>query len=124
MQKKIASKGYTIKVVSWENDGDNYKTLHKVVEDRDEALKIKRICETLFRSCNNGDGGVGNAMDGECEHVIEEFIEANPEMGLTVGYIKDLAWVLMGGSEDYDFRVCESVTVTYLAEDVFAEPID
>jgi len=120
-KKTIAKKGYTIEVMSWENDGDHYRTQSMTVDDKEEALKIKEICQTLFKSCCNREGGIGNAMGGECEHVIEEFIEENPEMNLTEDYIKNLADELMGYSEDYDYRVCESVTVTYLPEDVEAE---
>jgi hypothetical protein len=120
---KIASKGYTIEVTSWENDGDNYKTESMVVDSKEEALKIKKICEELFVSCNNGEGGIGNSMDGECEHVIDEYIEEHPEMNLEKDYIENLASELLGYSEYYDYRVCESVTITYLEEDVYAQSI-
>lgn len=123
MKVKVANKGYTIEAVSWENDGDNYKTKSMTVDTEEEARKIKKICQTLFRSCNNGEGGIGNAMDGESEDVIEEYIEDHPEMALTVEYISNLANRLMGGSEWYDYRVCESVKVTYLSEDIFAEEL-
>jgi hypothetical protein len=121
---KVANKGYTIEVVSWENDGDNYKTETMTVETESEARKIKKICSELFKSCNNGDGGIGNSMCGECEDVIEDYIENNPEMELTTNYIKELASELLGYSEDYDYRVCERVLVTYLDQDVYAQVID
>ncbi len=120
---KIASKGYTVEVVSWENDGDNYRTKSITVDNKDEALKIKQICQTLFKSCNNGEGGIGNSMDGECEDIIEDYIEDNPEMNLTQDYIEHLANKLMGYSDFYDYRVCEQVNVYFLAEDVFAEKL-
>jgi len=122
--EKVANKGYTIEVVSWENDGDNYKTKTMTVETEAEARKIKKICSELFKSCNNGDGGIGNAMDGECEDVIEDYIENNPEMELTVEYIEDLVSELLGRSEYYDYRVCERVQVTYLDQDVYAQVIN
>lgn len=123
METKVANKGYTISVVSWENDGDNYKTKSVTVWDKDEALKIKKICEELFVSRNNGAGGIGNSMDGECDWLIDEYIEENPEMKLTKNYIKTLASDLLGYSECYDYRVCESVTVTHLEDDIYAEII-
>jgi hypothetical protein len=120
-QVKIASKGYTVKVVSWENDGDNYRTESMTVDTKEEALKIKKICKELFKS--GGKFGVGNSMDGEGQPLILAYMKSNPEMELTKGYINKLDQKLMGGSEYYDFRVCESVQVTYLPEDVFAEEI-
>ena len=47
-QTKIASKGYTIEVVSWENDGDFYQTQRMTVETESEARKIQKICKELF----------------------------------------------------------------------------
>ncbi len=121
---KVASKGYTIEVTSWENDGDNYRTKRMTVESLEEAQKIKKIYKDLFVSGNNGNGGIGNSMDGEGDCVIEEYIEENPEMKLTKEEIDNLSWKLMGGSEFYDYRVCESVIVTYLEEDVYAQEIN
>ena len=123
-RKLVANKGYTVKVVSWENDGDNYKTNSLNVDSPEEARKIKKICKELFKSCHNGDGGVGNSMDGECDDVIDQYIEDNIEMGLIKDHIKILAGNLLGYSETYDYRVCESVEITYLDEDVYAEIID
>ena len=120
-QVKVACKGYTIEVVSWENDGDNYRTQRMTVATKEEALKIKKICKDLFKT--GGEFGVGNSMDGEGQPLILAYMKSNPEMELTTGYINDCKYELMGGSEYYDFRVCESVQVTYLPEDVFAEEI-
>lgn len=122
-QVKVASKGYTIEVESWENDGDNYKTQRMTVETLEEAQKIKKICKELFVSCNNDEGGIGNSMDGECDWVIDQYIEENPEMELTREYIRKIS-ELLDNSEYYDYRVCESVVVTYLEEDVYAQLID
>ena len=38
--KKIASKGYTLECVSWENDGDNYNTKTQIFSIYDYALFI------------------------------------------------------------------------------------
>jgi hypothetical protein len=35
--KKIINKGYTLTVVSWENDADNYKTISKTVQTKEES---------------------------------------------------------------------------------------
>jgi hypothetical protein len=119
----IAMKGYTIRVVSWENDGDNYKTEYLTVDSKEEALKIQRVCRELFCSCNNGQGGIGNSMDGEGDATIKEYIESNPDLELTADYIDYLKDELVGCTEFYDCRVCESATITYLEEDIYAKVI-
>ena len=118
----VIEKGYTLTVTSWENDGDNYNTESMTVETLEEARRIYRVCNELFKS--DDEGGVGNSMSGESEEVIEEYIENNPELKLTEGEIRDLSYDLMGSSEYYDYRVCESVSVTYSPEDIYLEKIE
>jgi hypothetical protein len=117
----VIEKGYTLTVTSWENDGDNYRTESMTVETLEEARRIYRVCNELFKS---DEGGVGNSMDGESEEAIEEYIENNPELNLTEEEIRDLSYDLMGSSEYYDYRVCESVSVTYSPEDIYLEKIE
>lgn len=131
MKSKVINKGYTLEVVSWENDGDNYKTKFKTVDSIEEASKLVKICNEVFTSCNNGDGGVGNSMDGESNHVLLEYVEENKKLfpGLVeedaiLNYFRDVSYGLMGGSECYDFRICESVKVTYSPEDIYLEVIE
>jgi hypothetical protein len=120
----VIEKGYTLEVTSWENDLDNYNTESMTVETLEEARRIYRVCTELFKSCNNGEGGIGNSMSGECEDVIEEYIKDNPELNLDEDTISNLAYELMGSSEYYDYRVCESVSVTYSPEDIYLEKIE
>ncbi len=171
MRKKIIDKGYTVEVVSWENDGDNYRTQKSTYNTKEEALAVKHMCGNLFLSSNNGEGGIGNLMDDEITKahsvIIEYFIE-NPTLlklngipcpeelykkvketfpeedidedykGFLHEYIMEedediLAhWVdgtshynsnLMGYSEYYYSRVCESCTITYAEDDVYLEVI-
>jgi len=117
----IIQKGYTLTVTSWENDGDNYKTESINVNTIEKAKRIHKICTELFHS---EDGGIGNSMGGECEEVIKEYIENNPELNLTKDEIEELSYELMGGSEYYDHRVYESVIVTYSPEDIYLEKIE
>lgn len=119
----IRQKGYTLEVVSWENDGDNYNTVYKTVETIKEARMLYKLCTELFCSKHNGKKGLGNSMEGEGDKTIKKYIEENPELDLTRDKIYDLSYELMSSSEYYDFRVCESVTVTYLVADVYATSI-
>lgn len=79
--KKVISKGYTVSVTSWENDGDNYKTKSMVIESEDETKAVVEMCKTIFKSCNNDEGGIGNSMDYEAESaklIIVDFMIKHP----------------------------------------------
>lgn len=118
---KTTEKGYTLTVVSWENDGDYYQTNTMTVQTEEEARKIAKLCNELF-----GDGGIGNTCDDEDEEAdetINNYIENNPELGLTKDEIIELNRDLCGYSEYYIYRVCEMVTVTYSPEDIYVEKI-
>lgn len=59
--KKIVEKGYTLEVTSWENDGDNYRTLFKTYETQEEALTICNLLKNLLTSCSwEKAGGIAN----------------------------------------------------------------
>lgn len=134
MSKKVINKGYTVEVVSWENDGDNYNTKKVTVKTKEEAERLYRICTELFKSQNNKQGGVGNSMDGRSINTLIKYVEKNPTYfpdlidennevieDDILEYFMDIAYSLMGGSEFYDFRVCQSCIVTYSPEDVYLE---
>jgi len=132
LAKKVISKGYTLEVTSWENDGDNNRTQHKTVDTIEEAKRLHTICTTLFKSRSYREGGIGNSMDGEGYNTILKYVEKNkdlfPELegeddDFIIDHILHLAHELMGGSEYYDCRVCQSVIVTYSPEDVYLEEI-
>jgi hypothetical protein len=135
----VIKKGYTLTVTSWENDGDNYRTKTYTVGTLEEAEKLFKICSVLFKSCNNGEGGIGNSVDGEGEQTIIDFIEDNsgffPDivkpnepnseywLARATDEISNIAYMLMGSSEDYDFRVCESVTCFYSPDEIHRDEI-
>lgn len=138
--KKVISKGYTLEVKSWENDGDYPKTKNKVVQTEEKARLLTIMCNELFCSNNNGGGGIGNLCcdydDAEGKEIILAFVEDNekefykvyPQVkGVDeddiVDLVLDIAGDLMGCSEFYFCRVCESVTVTHSEEDVFLNTV-
>jgi len=133
--KKVVSKGYTITVTSWENDGDNYNTLSLVEENKDKAKAIVEMCKTIFRSCNNGDGGIGNMSEDDessAAEVIIPFMKRHPILydnkeltdkelvNLCMKYNREL----MGYSEWYYSRVFESCVVTYSDSDILTEEVE
>ena len=130
-------KGYTLKCTSWENDGDNYRTKSITVQDKEYAHAIKEMCDSVFKSCNNGDGGIGNCND-ECGNskteriildfvnkwpILKEHMKANPSDEDIIDFVMDLNYQLMGGTEWYYSRISESCVVTYSATDVLVEEV-
>ena len=134
MKKKILAKGYTISVTSWENDGDNYKTKSMTVKSKEEATAIVNMCKTLFKSCNNGKGGIGNTNEGDentADETILNYVKSNPEIlfGKTmtdeqiIEHVMNYSCELMGSSEYYYSRVFESCDVVYSESDVYSEKV-
>lgn len=145
--KKVINKGYTLKVESWENDGDHDNTCFFTVDTREEAEAIYKMCTTLFKSKNSGiEGAIGNSSndmsDAQYEMIkvhIVKFMRENPVLIKWFDYSYDdidklsddeLANIcseygneLMGSSEYFCYRVCESCEVTYSPEDIYLEEI-
>lgn len=134
MKRKVVNKGYTITVTSWENDGDNYKTKSITVESKDKAAAIAKMCRTLFKSHNNGEGGIGNMGEDErrdAKKLIVPFMKDNPVLydhktlkdDELVDICMDINTNLMGYSEYYYSRVCESVIITFSDKDIEVEEV-
>jgi len=122
---KVIDKGYTLAVTSWENDGDYERVQTHCVDNIEDAELIYRLCTELFTS-----RGVGNSLEGEEDYKILEYVKDNPNLfsGFHpetnfIDLIYNLGHELMGGSNDYDFRVCESCVVTYSPEDIYVEQV-
>ena len=137
--KKVISKGYTLTVVSWENDLDNYKTKSKTVQTKEEA-KVWWDMMQLCKSKNNQPKGViklGNSYGGfnkEQEEVAKNFIKEHHKILIPGDNIEEneenlsnwfceLAGELLGYEDEYSCRVMESCTVTYSPEDIYLEEI-
>ena len=127
----VIKKGYTLKVVSWENDGDNYKTIYQTYQDKTYAKNIKKLCLELFLSKNNSEYGIGNTTpdDNSYQETILSYLEENPDIiaGETndekIDNVMDINYDLLGDSEYYISRVCDSAIITYSPEDLYLEII-
>lgn len=173
-KKKVINKGYTLEVVSWENDGDNYRTKSVTFDDLECAKATKHMCENLFIS-NHDDKTIGNKMEDEwreCmliaarylvqhpfflnsnesiikpselkeeiiteyeeelksdpslkwEELIPEYLEVKESLvGDWWDSISHINYDLLGSSEYYFSRVCESCTIFFSPEDVYLEVIE
>lgn len=141
-KQTIIPAGYRITVVSWENDADNYNT--ETVEGYSE-LEAKFAVELFkaFSSCNNrSNRGIGNlsGRDGDQEKydsTIQEIVSRHPIALVSEGfkdyftpsadgyhgYSEYLHEIGLGGTEYSISRVCESVKVEYVAQDIYIEDV-
>ena len=135
--RKVINKGYTLTVVSWENDGDYYSTHSKTVQTLEEAKvwwEMMQLCKS--KSGNelnlvNSYGGFNKkqievASDFIKKHhkilVPDDNIEEHNEVDLSYWFC-DIAGELLSRSEDYACRVAESCVITYSSEDIYVEEI-
>ena len=140
-KKLVVNKGYTLTVVSWENDGDYYDTNFVTVDSLEKAEALFNLM-LLCKSKNNNPNGViklGNTgNEGFYEKQVEllyNFFKNNPIL-LTKSlenkdfkdddyedYITDLFYQvvdgLLGNSEYCICRVMESCIITYSPEDIY-----
>ena len=140
MKNKVISKGYTITVVSWENDGDNYNTNSITVESKEMAEAYYNMMQ-LCRSKNNrinGEIGLGNTSDGfnrrQRQAIISLFdnypillhgtkIDEDEDDDLDYLFM-EISGDLLGSSEFYTCRVMESCSITYSPEDIYLETVE
>ncbi len=132
------NKGYTITVVSWENDGDNSNTKSITVDTREKAKAYYDMMQLCKSKNNPGKGkiGLGNSSEFSVKQVevIADFLKANPillegddvtnaDESQLVDWFCDLAYELLGGSEYYVCRVMESCDVSYSNKDIETEKV-
>jgi hypothetical protein len=147
MTKELMLKrGYHITVTSWENDADNYNTKTLVVQER-EAVDMLVALFNMLGSRNRNSCHFGNMYEPS-ESQLQKFAEAVAAIpGMTADLEKNFAWVKdaeedpecgagymdavmdilydvgLSGSENFYTRVCESITVFYVEQDIYAERI-
>lgn len=135
-------KGYLVRVVSWENDGDHYNTSELSVPDLEDATVINEFAKLI------GGGDLGNKYE-PCDSEMQEISDAlvlfaqqtlvkHPEFRAPnrkklsdmtteieiVDYLMDLAGILGLTDGEFHTRVCESVEVFYFAEDDVCEQVE
>lgn len=127
---KIANKGYTITVVSWENDGDYYQTNSITVDTIEKA----KIWYDLITFIQENEFSNETEMTEESENIIIEYMdkfdvslideELERYKSDKIYVFNNLQKRLLGYSEYYWCRVIDKYTITYLEEDIYAEEIN
>jgi len=133
--KKVINKGYTLTVTSWENDADNYKTLSKTFDTKEEALDMRALVLLSDHSTTHKTGlGNGSEWTPEMINLVKEYIDSHKEVVQKewdypisdddyIDTYYELSFDLMGSSEWYISRVHESSYITYSPEDIYLEEI-
>jgi len=131
--RKILSKGYTIKVLSWENDGDASNTEQVTVHSKECAKAMYKLCTELF-------GQIGNCQYEEAQPILKKWVDSSPDLvqilnkeydeepeilplEAQIGVIMDINRDLLGFSDICYSRVCEKCEVFYSPKDIFVEEV-
>jgi hypothetical protein len=132
-KKLVINKGYTLRVTSWENDADHYRTIDYWEPDKEKAKVLVKMCRELFPSRNSRvKGAIGNGdideraydwMKANGQVLIPEDDDINDEDDLH-DLVADIAGDLMGYSEWYGVRVCEKVEILYSDTNVYVEELE
>lgn len=130
--------GYRLSVVSWENDGDNYRTVIHDGLTEDKVKFILKLLSLITDSRCNNKNSFGNIYD-TYETDLAELSKAIKALGEDVvaqvadGYLDDdeeeLAYQFAdivndytGGGDSFT-RVVESITVELISEDVYFKDV-
>ncbi len=117
----IVSKGYTLTVSSWENDGDYSDTNEKTYENKEDAIAMAR----LLTNCISG---IANDDEDHEEEILEYLEEHAESLGIKKTDVEkvtyDLVPTLLGSSDYYTFRVPETVTISYSPENIYLETVN
>lgn len=119
--------GYRITVVSWENDGDNYRT--KTVDGLDEATARYHV-DLLKLLSNNKFGNMYDPSTEEIDEFRAEIIkvmEAHNQISEEAKYSFDHALEDVGEytgyGEDFYTRVVERIAVEYVPQEIELEDV-
>ncbi len=123
--------GLTLKVVSWENDGDYYKTMEISYDDLEKAKAMARMCRKLFKSSCNHSDAIGNSDYADADIIeafrqSDDYFKANYTEQSFLEFVCDNASDFLGWGEEENisYRVCESATLYNIKEDVWLDKVE
>lgn len=79
--KKIASKGYTLEVHSYDRDDENHNMAYLTFDTKNEFLLVKHMCENIFISGYNHVEALGKCLTQRTEanrSVMVNYLVLNP----------------------------------------------
>ena len=93
-------------MVSWENDGDNYKTTSKTIETKEAAFAICDVLINLLTSCEyEKNGGVANqySIDSEKDYtfgVVYTYMKSIPYFKIKLLEIQNMYYTDLLEADD------------------------
>lgn len=122
MKDKL-KKGYIVSITTWENDGDNYNTVIKHYNTKEEIDAIVKLAELFDRSSEISNMYDPNEDEEQSYNdAINLFVSEHPSIG-TPDAVRDLMYDLGLCSNEFFTRVTEKIEVIHIKEDVIAEDI-
>lgn len=126
MEKTLVSKqGYYLKAVTWENDGDNYKTKEVYFgDDEKTARMVADVISNVIHEYGNEDEDLYEQANSDIgkylfnQEKYRLFAVHNPNaVNIINDYLSDLGF----GAEYYCYRVCDELTLIYNPAPVYME---
>jgi len=123
MKKIVINKGYTITVVSWENDGDHNETNNITFESYEEAEAYFELVKFYYENLNEQE----DFFDEEEKELIIKFVKEHKSILCPhleyLNKFDDIVSSLIGRSECGTRRIVEYCVLTYSPEDVYTSVI-
>lgn len=143
-KQTIIPAGYRITVVSWENDGDNYNTKVSEGWTKEEVAFLVPFIKVVTAHLGN-EYDPDDEQKDEVADIVEALVEKNPAIHLSErlkDYFRlateeekedeyysrldgssELLYDFVGGSEYYWTRVCESIKVEYIPNEIILQDV-
>ena len=132
MAEKITlmKEGYTLRVTSWENDADNYRTIDIAGLSKEEVKGLVAVCD--YCSKTNTESSIANedSVSEEAKKRINKILEEHPILNQYIvdideyeNPINDITNMLFGYSEWYLCRVCDKYEIFYTPEDILVDKL-
>lgn len=136
-KKLVVKRGYTLEVVSYENDGDYKATITYTFDTKEKAEAILKMCKELFVAHHETPVGMANwTFDYHYEEAkgrVIDYMKNNDYMFELFGEDKDevchydfaISWnsYIMGDSEYYISRYFDKGVIYYSPEDIYLEVV-
>lgn len=124
--------GYTIKVISWENDGDNYNSKSAGGLTREQTQFYVDICNLMsgeFGNMYDPSESEIESLNLEVKRICELHLDTVHELFEDTRGMTEIDLEMCGdifldvrydffGSSDYYTRVLSELTVTYIPHDI------
>lgn len=121
--------GYKIEVTSWENDGDNYKTISKEGLTREQTQLYYDICNLMsgeFGNMYDPDESETDALNAAVSVILLKHRNVSSALYQNTDFtdleecneiFSDIHYELFGSGE-FKTRNLESMSVTYIPQDI------